>query len=1062
MLPKFYNPLLFNRPAKTADISSMFSSLKFFINAGTMFFLCIVFSNNIFAQKKVKVSAKTVAARKNTNNFATRISNLNAAEFNPEINGERDAEATSVEDRYQFEFDMLKDPATGLIPRNANKLAVDAAIISPKYELLPAAERTAGVLTINAKGPTNLGGKTRALGIDLRNVNIMISGSTSSGVYRTTTGGTTWNRVVPAGAVHNITTVVQDTRVGFQDTWYFGTGESSGNSVSLGSSYLGFGIFKSTDNGLTWSQLSSTASGTLQNFDNSFDFVHRIVINPVNGDLYAAACNTIQKSSDGGNSWTQVLGTLTNSRYTEIICTPAGRLYAAINGTDANEGVYTSSTGNTGDWTKIAGTISGTVTPATWRAANAYGRVVLTFAPSNPNIVYALYDNKLVSTCTTPVLEADLFVYDQSSTTWTDRSANLPDEPGCSSGNDPFASQGGYDLVIAVQPNNSNNVFIGGTNIYNSTDGFATNTHTKRIGGYASSAGYSQYLNSHSDIHALIFEPGNNNIMYSGDDGGVRKADITAPTVAWTPLNTDYVTYMYYHTDMSPVNGQNIFVGGAQDNGTTVINGGTTGIPVLSGDGGGVGFISYTNSTLFNLIASTQNGNLLRLTAPNSGSTITPTGSSSIFITYCNVDQDNTDNLYYAGNTALYRTRNASALTSGTLGSAATGWELMTSAGITGNIRSMATSRNKAFNDQAYSASDANRKLYIGTETGKVYRLDDPAFTAASTPAVDITPSGAPAAIVSSVAVNPSDNKEVLITYSNYNVNSVYHTLDATALPVVWSNIEGPAGTPVQLASARSSAIVIVGGAKQYFVGTTVGLYTTSNPTGATTSWAQVGSSEINYAVVSQMRYRPSDNKILAGTHGNGLFLINLADPFVLAIKLQSFKAVKQGENALLNWTVSTGSTAKNFGVLKSTDGINFNLIKEVGADRNTTGYQTLDLRLAAGTTYYKLKITDQDGAVSYSEIAAVNKGVVAFQLSALNPNPITSASSLSVSAVNNSKAILKVASVNGVIVLKQNVTLQKGINNFILNFSNLTAGVYYIYATDEMNKSNVIQFVKN
>ena len=99
--------------------------------------------------------------------------------------------------------------------------------------------------------------------------------------------------------------------------------------------------------------------------------------------------------------------------------------------------------------------------------------MVLTFAPSNPNIVYALYDNKLVSTCATPVLEADFFMYDQSSTTWTDRSANLPDEPGCSPGNDPFASQGGYDLVIAVQPNNANNVFIGGTNIYNSTDGFA-------------------------------------------------------------------------------------------------------------------------------------------------------------------------------------------------------------------------------------------------------------------------------------------------------------------------------------------------------------------------------------------------------------------------------------------------------------------------------------------------------------------------------------------------------------------------------------------------------------
>ncbi len=1035
---------------------------KFKIPVKILFFLCLFVSNNLFAQKHVKISQVSVFKPNKSNPFAVKIPNVKTTKFTFG-DGKIDDEAASVEERDQFEYNMLKDPTTGLIPRNANNLAVNAAIISPKYELQPFAQKPAGTLTVDVKGPSNLGGKTRALGMDVRNVNIMIGGSTSSGVYRTSNGGTSWTRVVPTGAVHNITSIAQDTRPGFQDTWYFGTGESSGNSTSLGAFYYGYGIYKSSDNGITWNQLSSTNS-ILQSYDNAFDFVHRIIVNPTNGDIYAAASNTIQKSSDGGSTWATALGSLANSAYSEIICTPAGRLYAAFSGTDANEGVYTSTIGNSGTWTKIAGTISGVVTPSTWKSANSYGRVVLNYAPSNTNIVYALYDNKKISNCTTPALEADLFVYNQSTSVWTDRSANLPDESGCSVGNDPFATQGGYDLAITVQPNNANNVFIGGTNIYNSTDGFATNINTKRIGGYNSSANYSLYPNSHSDIHTLLFEPGSNTVLYAGDDGGIQKADITATTVAWTSLNNNYVTYMYYHTDISPVNGQNVFLGGAQDNGTTVIDGGTTGNSILGGDGTGVGFISYTSPTVFNLIASSQSGSLVRLTGPSAGFNINPIGSTSIFVTYCNLDQDNTNNLFYAGSTSLYRTRNATGIASGTLGSAATSWELMTGTAISGNIRCMATSRNKAFSDLPYTVSDANRKLYIGTETGKVYRLNDPAFTAVTTAAVDITPSGAPGAIVSSVSINPSNDKEVMITYSNYNVNSVYHTLDATASSVVWANIEGPANTPVQLASARSSAIVIVAGVKQYFVGTSVGLYTTSTPNGSATSWTQVGSSEINYSVVSQLRYRPSDNKILAGTHGNGMFLINLADAFVLAIKLQSFTANKQGENALVNWTVDNSSTAKNFEVLKSLDGNTFNSFKNILAIRNSTRYQTLDLNLALGTTYYQLKITDEDGSMSYSKIAAVNNGSYAFKLSALSPNPVKSTTTLNITSIYNSKATLIVVAGNGATILNQNVSFQKGSNIFSLNFSNLATGIYYIYATDatdKMGKSNVIKFIK-
>jgi hypothetical protein len=1034
-------------------------------------FTCFAFSIS-YSQKtgKNKLPKLTAANKNNTIQkkqpvklfvFAQRIVEKKAEYLTTEQ--EIENEASSVEEREQFEFNMLKDPATGKVPRMAWKKALDAAQLSPIYESLPASQRLLGTLTVDAKGPSNLGGRTRALGIDKRNANIMIAGSVSSGVFRTSDGGASWTRVVPIGAIHNITAIAQDTRAGFEDTWYFGGGERSGNSAALGSLYLGGGIWKSTNNGLTWVQLASTAS-SLEVFNSPFDFVHRIVVNPANGDIYAAASNTIQRSTDGGTTWTLVLGTFANNEFTDVIVTPSGILYAAFAGSIAtNEGVWTSTTGASGSWTKIAGTIASVVTPATWNAAAGYGRVVLNYAPSATNIIYALYYRNATSSCAgTPAPEAKFFTYDQTTLAWTDLSANLPDEAGCLNGNDPFAVQGGYDLAIAVKPDDPNTIFIGGTNIYRSTNGFTSTAATTRIGGYNSPASYALYPNSHPDIHTLVFANGDNNTLYAGDDGGIQKANITGGAVTWTPLNNNYVTYQYYHADLVPTGGSDILVGGAQDNGTTINTGSTTASSILGGDGVAVGFMNYTNPTTFNIIAGSQNGNLLRLTGPSLGfGGIVPAGSASIFVTYFNIDQDNTNHLFYAGNAVLYRTRIANTITAGTVtANAATGWEQMTGA-ITGNIRSLATSRNKTYADAAYSASNASRKLYIGTESGKVYRLDDPAYIAASTAPVDITPAGAPAAIVSSIAINPSDDNEIMITYSNYGVNSVYQTANANTATPAWTNVEGPAGSSVQLASARSSAIVKVLGVTQYFVGTSVGLFFTTTLSGATTTWTRIGSTEINFALVSQLRYRPADNKILAATHGNGMFLITLPDPYVLAIKLQSFNAVKQGDNAAISWKVGFSSSAKKFEVLKSTDGRNFKTLSTADAAINATDYNALDNALIAGANYYKLKITDEDGSVSYSNTAVIYFKYNGFEITSMFPTVVNGNSLLSIATYKAAGGNLVIIDAQGKQVYSQQIKLLAGNNNFNLNFNSLAAGVYYIYAYSNDGKSNVTRFVK-
>lgn len=904
-----------------------------------------------------------------TTNFPIR-----EADSEEEEKQEKDTGTWWSKERDLYEYNMLVDPETGRIPRDAPILAANAAIKAKPFKPLPYAQLTSAELTVLQRGPTNLGGRTRAIGIDKRNSQIMMAGSVSSGLYRSTNGGTTWTRVAPIGQIHNVTSIAQDRRGGFEDTWYYGTGEASGNSATIGSAYRGNGIWKSTDNGLTWSLLTNTTA-VLENFDSPFDYVHRITVDTTNGNIYAASGNSIQRSINGGTNWSTVLGTFSNSAFTDIMVTPTGRLYASFDGRDANEGVWTSTTGASGSWTKIAGTISAVRTPATWHAFNTYGRIVMAFAPSNPDVVFFLYWNGSASSCTgTPAPEAKLFKYVQSTNTFTDLSANLPDEAGCSNGNDPFAVQTGYDLLVTVKPDDENTIFIGGTNLYRSTSGFTNTTATKRIGGYNSPAGYALYPNHHPDQHIALFAVGDNTTIYSGNDGGIQKADATAAAVVWTPLNNNYVTYQYYYADIDPANGSSALLGGAQDNGTTTVQTGSNFSSVFGGDGCGVGIMSYTSPTSFNILASSQSGNLVRLTAPSSGFGISPTGLvSSAFVTYFNLDQDNTNYLYFAGASVLYRTRIARTISGGAVSGSATGWEIVP-AGVSGSIQCMSTSRNDTYGG-AYSTTNANRKLYIGTTTGKVYRLNDPAFAISA--AVEISPAIVSPAntlgVCSSIAVNPYDDNEIMVTFANYGVRSVFQTLNANAATPTWNVIEGPSTGAVALGSARASIITKIGATKTYLVGNSTGLYSTQTLSGATTVWDRVGTNEINYALAANMRLRTSDNRIVLGTHGNGMFELQLA----AAVNVSSQPmAVTACSGSDVSFSVgAVGVTAYKWQVSPDSNPANFVDLTIATPYSTTNSGATLNITaisFSLNGKYYRCVLTDAFAGTTNSNSASL------------------------------------------------------------------------------------------
>ncbi len=332
------------------------------------------------------------------------------------------------------------------------------------------------------------------------------------------------------------------------------------------------------------------------------------------------------------------------------------------------------------------------------------------------------------------------------------------------------------------------------------------------------------------------------------------------------------------------------------------------------------------------------------------------------------------------------RTRNANAIATTAIGDVTTGWEEITgvAATLSGNVSALSVSRNTNYSNAAYSASNTNRKMYIGTNDGKLYRLEDPAFCAIASVPTLITPTGA-TGFVSDVAVNPYDDKEVMVTYSNYSAPSVWHTTDASVASPTWNNVEGPGGSAVELGSARSAMIVRAGSTPVYVVGTSTGLYGTTTLSGATTVWERIGTNEIAFSPSVSMRLRASDNKMVLGTHGNGLFMLGFPAT-VLPLDLLSFAAAKNKANVQLKWVSANETGFSHYNVQKSDDGKYFSLLTTVKAT-GSGAYQTVDDKPFAGQNYYRLEMVDVDGKRRFSKVMNVTFDTKV-NLVSVYPNP--------------------------------------------------------------------------
>src|SRR6186713_2364207 len=253
-------------------------------------------------------------------------------------------EATYQYLRWKYEADLIKDPTTGEALFGLRDQEIEFARTIPERNTSSGLARLTTQNNYIPAGPNNNGGRTRAIAYDVRyngtTNRVLIAGGVSGGIFRSTDGGANWTRVTPAGEVHNVSSVAQDPRPGNQDTWYAGGGEYVGSSTdATGAGYLAYGLLKTTNNGATWTRIpltnmtdfngSAIATGVPERFDHPFDYVHKVSINPTNGDVYVACHRRIVRSSNGGTTFQTVFGSavagFAHGGQGDVIISPTGK-----------------------------------------------------------------------------------------------------------------------------------------------------------------------------------------------------------------------------------------------------------------------------------------------------------------------------------------------------------------------------------------------------------------------------------------------------------------------------------------------------------------------------------------------------------------------------------------------------------------------------------------------------------------------------------------------------------------------------------------------------------------
>jgi hypothetical protein len=122
---------------------------------------------------------------------------------------------------------------------------------------------------------------------------------------------------------------------------------------------------------------------------------------------------------------------------------------------------------------------------------------------------------------------------------------------------------------------------------------------------------------------------------------------------------------------------------------------------------------------------------------------------------------------------------------------------------------------------------------------------------------------------------------------------------------------------------------------------------------------------------VSDTNYIPFSVTAVAASSAPDRFQVVFRAPLVLATKFVSAKAIAKNNDIEVEWKVADDKGHEIYEVQRSTDGNNFTTVARVNS--NATGeYKWLDESVTSNTTYYRIRVINQGGAIIFSKTMTV------------------------------------------------------------------------------------------
>jgi len=429
---------------------------------------------------------------------------------------------------------------TLLTARNGLRIgALIVLAILPASKYAAAQEAKVDSDTISGLGARNIGsaemsGRVAALTAVKEDGRLSVYiGAASGGVWKSVNGGTTFKPVFDKQPVQSIGAIAIDPQT--PKTIWVGTGEPwTRNSVSIGN-----GIYKSVDGGENWTFMGLKES----------ERISKILIDPKDGNtVYACVpgklwsdseARGVYKTTDGGQSWTKILkGANLSTGCSMMSMNPRDSKVIFAGMWDFRRKGWTFRSGGENSTAPSgSGLFETNDGGATWTEldeksakglpAKPWGRIAVTIAPSNAQVVYALIESN----------RSALFRSDDGGKTWQERDrSNLMVWR-------PF-----YFANLIVDPKDENKIYKPDLGLIMSNDG------GKSFSGISGGA--------HGDFHDVWVDPDNTEHVIAGDDGGVWYSYDSGNTW-WKAANLPIS--QFYHVSVDADDPYHVF-GGLQDN----------------------------------------------------------------------------------------------------------------------------------------------------------------------------------------------------------------------------------------------------------------------------------------------------------------------------------------------------------------------------------------------------------------------------------------------------------------------------------------------------------------